>query len=185
LNFSFNSAEIDLTDDRYRKFAFFTDGRKLQKSKDDSYQEIAAHWNGTQLVTDEKTSQGSTMSRTFELASDGKQFFETIHVDRGKSKGTLVIRYVYDVSAGASSQATHETDPDQPVLKRHAASTTSAPDADGTQTAPPADPDQPVLKRKADDSSAPSPQSAPTAPDTDPDKPVLKRKAGNSSSSSQ
>ena len=126
------------------------------------------------------------MSRTFELASDGKQFFETIHVDRGKSKGTLVIRYVYDVSAGASSQATHETDPDQPVLKRHAASSTSAPDADGTQTAQPADPDQPVLKRKADDSSStPNPQSAPTAPDNDPDKPVLKRKAGTGSSSSQ
>jgi hypothetical protein len=185
LNFAFNSAEIDLTDDRYRKFAFFTDGRKLQKSKDDGYQEIAAHWNGTQLVTDEKTPQGSTMSRTFELATDGKQFFETIRVDRGKSKGNLVIRYVYDVSSGIRSQATHETDPDQPVLKRHAAGN-SAPDADGTQTAQPADPDQPVLKHKTDDSSStPSPQSAPSAPDNDPDKPVLKRHSGNSSSSSQ
>ena len=40
--------EVDLTDDQNRKRALFTDGRKLQKpdSKDDSYQEIAANWDG-------------------------------------------------------------------------------------------------------------------------------------------
>ena len=38
-----------MTDDQYRKLVFYTDGRQLQKPKDDSYQEIAAHWDGTKL----------------------------------------------------------------------------------------------------------------------------------------
>ncbi len=152
--FSLHNPEIDLTDDHYRKLAFFTDGRQLQKQKDDSYQEIAAHWDGKLLVTDEKTPQGAKMSRTFELSADGRQFFETVHVDRGKSKGQLVIRYVFDV-ASSSSQADHESDPNQPVLKRHAdpSDTTSNP-----QGAPPSqgpDPDQPVLRKRTDDSSSP------------------------------
>ena len=154
LTFSLKSPEIDLTDDHYRKLVFFTDGRQLQKPKDDSYQEIAAHWDGKQLVTDEKTPRGAKMSRVFELSPDGRQFFETVHVDRGKSKGQLVIRYVYDV-ASSSSQADHESDPDQPVLKRHpeTSDTTSSP-----QTAQPSqgpDPNQPVLRKRPDDSSNP------------------------------
>jgi hypothetical protein len=154
LTFALKSPEIDLTDDHFRKLAFFTDGRQLQKSKDDSYQEIAAHWDDKRLVTDEKTPQGAKMSRTFELSSDGRQFFETVHVDRGKSKGQLIIRYVYDV-ASAGSQADHESDPDQPVLKRHAdnSDTTSNP-----QTAQPsqgADPNQPVLRKRPDDGNSP------------------------------
>jgi len=190
LSFAITNPEIDVTDDHYRKLAFFTDGRKVQKPKDDSYQEIAAHWNGTQLVSDEKTPQGSTMSRTFELSSDGEQFFETIHVDRGKSKGTLVVRYVYDASAGIGSQASHETDPNQPVLKRHVDTTNSVSTPDGGQTGQASDPDQPVLKRKPDDSSAtPSTQTAPaslpTTQDNDPDKPVLRRHTDSSNTSSQ
>ena len=98
LSFAIKNAEVDVTDDHFRKLVFFTDGRQLQKPKDDSYQEIAAHWNGSQLVSDEKTPQGAKMSRTFELSQDGRQFFETLHVDRGKSKGLLVIRYVYMTS---------------------------------------------------------------------------------------
>ena len=38
-------AEIDLTDDQGRKRVYFTDGRKLQKSKDDKYKELAARWD--------------------------------------------------------------------------------------------------------------------------------------------
>ncbi len=91
-------AEVDLTDDQNRKRAFFTDGRKLQKpnSKDDSYQEIAAHWDGSRLVSDEKTSRGEKMSRTFELSYDGKQLYETLHMTSGRSNTPLVIRFVYD-----------------------------------------------------------------------------------------
>jgi len=157
LTFALNSAEVDLTDDRYRKLVFFTDGRQLQKpKKDDSYQEIAAHWDGKQLVTDEKTPQGAKMSRTFELSPDGRQFFETVHVDRGKSKGLLTIRYVFD-AAGASTQADHASDPDQPVLKRHAESSNGDANQQGTQTGQGSDPDQPVMRKRTDDSGS-SPQ---------------------------
>ena len=66
---SMTGAEVDLVDDRDRKRAFMTDGRKLQKSKDDNYQEIAAKFDGTRLVSDEKDPRGNKMSRTFELST--------------------------------------------------------------------------------------------------------------------
>jgi hypothetical protein len=177
LSFAIKNPEVDLTEDTSRKVVFFTDGRKLQKSKDDSNQEIAAHWSGDQLITDEKTPQGAKMSRTFELSSDGRQFYETIHVDRGKSKGLLVIRYVYDVASGQESQLTRETDPDQPVMKRRSGDSNSASSPQGTQTGEGSDPDQPVMKRRSDDSgSTSSPQAAPSNPQPDPDQPVMKRR---------
>ncbi len=90
--------EIDLTDDQNRKLALLTDGRKIQKSdaKDDSYQEIAARWDGPRLVTDEKSPHGGKMSRTFELSYDGTQLFETVRLTMGRSNTPLDIRYVYD-----------------------------------------------------------------------------------------
>lgn len=91
-------AEVDLTDDQNRKRALFTDGRKLQKtdSKDDSYQEIAARWDGSRLVTDEKSPRGGKMSRTFELSYDGTQLYETLRLTAGRSNAPLDVRYVYD-----------------------------------------------------------------------------------------
>ena len=90
--------EVDLIDDQNRKRALFTDGRKLQKpdSKDDSYQEIAAHWDGSRVVTDEKSPHGGKMSRTFELSYDGTQLFETLRLTTGRSNTPLDVRYVYD-----------------------------------------------------------------------------------------
>jgi hypothetical protein len=97
-------AEVDLVDDQSRKLAIITDGRKLQKSKDDSYQEVAAKWDGTRLVTDEKTPRGSKMSRTFELSYDGRQLYETLHMTTGRSNNPLVIRYVYDTPLPAPTR---------------------------------------------------------------------------------
>ena len=48
-----DKTEVNLTDDQYHKLVLFTDGRQLQKPKDETYQEIAAHWSGDQLVSDE------------------------------------------------------------------------------------------------------------------------------------
>jgi len=90
-----NSGEVELTDDQQRKLALFTDGRKLQKSKDANYQEITAHWSGKQLATDEKGPRGK-MSRTFELSYDGTQLYETLHIPMGRNGSTLLVRYVYD-----------------------------------------------------------------------------------------
>jgi hypothetical protein len=95
--------EVDAFDDQSRKRAFFIDGRKLQKSKDPNYQEIAAHWEGTRLATDEKNPRGGKMSRTFELSYDGTQLYETLHLTVGRNETPLVIRYVYDQSGGAAT----------------------------------------------------------------------------------
>jgi hypothetical protein len=95
--------ETDLFDDQDRKRAFFTDGRKLQKSKDGKYQEIAAHWDGARLVTEEKSPRGGKMSRSFELSPDGKQLYQTLHMTTGRSNTPLIIRCVYDQAGPAKS----------------------------------------------------------------------------------
>jgi len=91
-------AEVDVTNDRDHKLVVYTDGRKIQKSKDDSRQQISAHWNGSQLVTEERGPQGKKMNRTFELSLDGRQFYETWRIESGRSGSTVVIRYVYDAA---------------------------------------------------------------------------------------
>lgn len=88
--------EVYLVDDREHRRAFFTDGRKLEKPKDSSYEEIAAHWDGNNLVSDEKGAHGGKVSRTFELSSDGKQLWETIHLTDSKGNHPVTVRYVYD-----------------------------------------------------------------------------------------
>jgi hypothetical protein len=99
ITFSMTGAEVDLMDDRDRKLAFMTDGRKLQKSKDPNYQEIAAKFDGNRLVTDEKNPRGDKMSRTFELSLDGRQLYETLHMTTGGNNAPLVVRFVYDIPA--------------------------------------------------------------------------------------
>ena len=98
---SMTGAEVDLVDDRDRKRAFMTDGRKLQKSKDANYQEIAAKFDGKRLVTEEKSPRGDKMSRTFELSEDGRQLYQTLHMTTGRNNTPLVVRYVYDLPAQA------------------------------------------------------------------------------------
>jgi hypothetical protein len=97
--------EVDLTDDQNRKRALFTDGRKIQKpdSKDDSYQEISARWDGSRLVTEEKSPRGGKMSRTFELSYDHTQLYETLRLTTGRSNTPLDVRYVYDPISQASA----------------------------------------------------------------------------------
>lgn len=88
--------EVDLADDHGRKRAFFTDGRKLQKSKDDRYEEIAARWDGERLITDEKSPRGKKISRSFELSPDGLQLWEEVRLIVGRNNRPVTIRYVYD-----------------------------------------------------------------------------------------
>jgi hypothetical protein len=98
--------EVDVFDDQQRKTAIFTDGRKLEKSKDANNQEVAAHWEGNRLVTDEKSPNGQKMSRTYELSYDGTQLYETLRLTRGRSNSQVSIRYVYDQ---ADAQSAHST----------------------------------------------------------------------------
>ena len=88
--------EVQMVDDREHKRAIFTDGRKLEKSKDPAYEEIAAHWDGNKLVTDEKASHNGKMSRTYEVSPDGKQLWETVHITDSKGNHPVTVRYVYD-----------------------------------------------------------------------------------------
>ena len=99
MSFSMTGAEVDLQDDHDRKHAFMTDGRKLKKSKDDNYQEIAAKWDGNRLVSDEKGPRGGKMSRSFELSPDGRQLYETLNVKLGRNNNDTSIRYVYEIFA--------------------------------------------------------------------------------------
>jgi hypothetical protein len=110
--------EIDVTDDDLHRLSLYTDGRKLPKSKDNSDQEVAAHWAGSQLVSDEKSPLGGKMSRTFELSQDGRQLFETLHIANGRSDTPIIIRYVYDI-ASSDTKSEQDSDPNRPVLKRN------------------------------------------------------------------
>ena len=95
-----------------------TDGRQLPKSSNENHQEVAAHWEGGMLVSDEKGPLGGKMNRTFELSRDGRQLYETLHIDNGRSP--ITIRYVYDAPTSLQMQKNREdSDPNRPVLKRH------------------------------------------------------------------
>ena len=98
VTFVLKDSEADLTDDLARKRVFYTDGRKLQKPKDDNYREIAAHWEGNRLVADEKLSGGEHVRRTFELSSDGRQLDEEVYLDATRSRSAVTLRYIYDIN---------------------------------------------------------------------------------------
>lgn len=109
--------EVDVNDDQSHKLILYTDGRKLKKPKDNDQQEVAAHWDGSQLVSDEKSPLGGKMSRMFELSSDGRTLYETLHIDNGRSDTPLIIRYVYNVPT-SDTQSEQNSDPNRPVLQR-------------------------------------------------------------------
>jgi hypothetical protein len=100
VTFEIKDAEVDLSDDSARRRVFYTDGRKLAKpNKDDNnYREIAAHWEGTRLISEEKSPAGEQVRRTFELSADGTQLEEFIALDATRSRGTVMIHYVYDIN---------------------------------------------------------------------------------------
>ena len=98
VTFILKDNEADLTDDTARKRVFFTDGRKLQKPKDENYREIAAHWEGSRLVADEKLAGGERVRRVFELSQDGRQLDEEVDLDATRARGALTLHYVYDIN---------------------------------------------------------------------------------------
>jgi hypothetical protein len=99
-------AEIDLTDDEGRKRVYFTDKRKLQKSKDDKYKELAARWDGGRLVSEEKGPNTIKLTRSFEISPDGQHLYETLAVDLGAISGFVLLRYIYDPAKPTAEDAT-------------------------------------------------------------------------------
>jgi hypothetical protein len=101
-----NDAQIVLTDDEGRKRVYFTDGRKLQKSKDDKYKELKARWDGGRLVSDEKGPNTISLTRSFEISPDGQHLYETLAVDLGAVSGFVLLRYIYDPAKPNAEDAT-------------------------------------------------------------------------------
>jgi hypothetical protein len=91
------NGEVLFTDDSGRQRAFYTDGHKVQKSKDDKFQEFDAHWEDYRLVADEGGSHGPQITRSFEPAPGGKQLYEIVRLERTRSNGPVEIRFVYDL----------------------------------------------------------------------------------------
>jgi hypothetical protein len=93
------NGEVLLTDDAGRQRAFYTDGHKVQKSKDDKLQEFDAHWEDYRLVAEMGGSHGPQITRSFEPAPGGKQLVEIVRLERTRSNGPVEIRFVYDLVA--------------------------------------------------------------------------------------
>ncbi|HXX15019.1 MAG TPA: hypothetical protein VEJ47_08970 [Candidatus Eremiobacteraceae bacterium] len=102
-----NDPEVLLADDREHRTSFFTDGRKIEKSKDYDTKQVAARWDDKKLVTDEKGAHGGKVARTFELSSDGKQLIETVHVTDSKGNHPVNVQYVYDAMDQADPYSPH------------------------------------------------------------------------------
>jgi hypothetical protein len=118
LNVDLKNPEVDMTDDQSHKLIVYTDGRQLPKpDKNDKNEYAVAQWNGSRLVTDEKSPLGGKLSRTFELSPDGREFTETLRIDNSRTKTPIVIRYVYN-AASSDMPTDDESDPNRPVLKR-------------------------------------------------------------------
>jgi hypothetical protein len=95
--------EIDIRDDSDRKFAAFTDGRKIEKSKDPSNQQFDAKWDEYRLVMEGKDPRGNKYERCYEVLEGNRQLRETLFLKVGRSNTEVSIRYVYDLAAKPQS----------------------------------------------------------------------------------
>src|SRR5882724_1191648 len=105
LDFTQDGAAIVMTDDLDRHRTFYTDGRKVKKSKDADNQEFDAAWQEFRLVADFKGPDGNKIERTFEVLSGNQQLRETIHLTMGRSQREVYLRYVYDLKNGGTTAA--------------------------------------------------------------------------------
>jgi hypothetical protein len=96
LSFTQKPGEVDLIDSRSRKIAFYTDGRKIEKSKDNEYQELDARWQDVDLVSDEKIATNRRITREFSIQPGGERLYETVRIDL-RSGSRVTIRYAYDI----------------------------------------------------------------------------------------
>src|SRR5713101_1371217 len=89
--------EIDVTDDDVRKFAFYTDSRKVEKSKDPNHQDFDAKWEEYRLVAEGKDPRGNKYERSYEVLEGNRQLRETFLLKVGRNNTEVSIRYVYDL----------------------------------------------------------------------------------------
>jgi hypothetical protein len=89
--------EIDITDDSDRKFTAFTDGRKVEKSKDASNQQFDAKWDEYRLVMEGKDPRGNKYERSYEVLEGNQQLRESLFLKVGRNNTEISIRYVYEL----------------------------------------------------------------------------------------
>jgi hypothetical protein len=99
LNIAQKEPEIDINDDSDRKFTAFTDGRKVEKSKDPGTQQFDAKWDDYRLVMEGKDPRGNKYQRSYEVLEGNQQLRETFFLKVGRNNTEISIRYVYDLAA--------------------------------------------------------------------------------------
>jgi len=104
LTVSQKDPEVDVTDDRDRKFAFYTDNRKIEKSKDPNHQEFTAKWDEWRLVAEGKDPHGNKYERSYEVLEGNSQLRETLLLKIGRNNTEISIHYVYDLVPPAPSR---------------------------------------------------------------------------------
>ena len=92
--------EIDIADDSERRFTVFTDGRKVEKSKDASKQQFDAKWDEYRLVMEGKDPRGNKYERSYEVLAGNQQLRETLFLKLGRNNTEVSIRYIYDLVHG-------------------------------------------------------------------------------------
>jgi hypothetical protein len=96
LSFTQKAGEVDVIDSYSRKIAFYTDGRTIEKSKDNDYQQLDARWQDVELVSDEKIQNNRKITREYEIQPGGERLYETLRIDL-RSGSRVTIRYAYDI----------------------------------------------------------------------------------------
>ena len=95
LNISQKDPEIDVSDDRERRFTLYTDHRKIEKSKDPAHQQLTAKWDEYRLVAEGKDPRGNNDQCSYEVLDGNQQLRETFLLKVGRNDSEVSIRYVY------------------------------------------------------------------------------------------
>ena len=75
---------------------YFTDGRKSEQGTERGKLETKAKWKGQKLVIETKMERGGAITRTYELASGGRQLHVTVKIENERMPEAISIRSVYD-----------------------------------------------------------------------------------------
>lgn len=97
LNIFQKDPQIDIRDDSDRNITAFTDGRKIEKSKDASNQQFDAKWDEYRLVMEGKDPRGNKYERAYEVLEGNQQLRETLYLKVGRNNSEISIRYIYDL----------------------------------------------------------------------------------------
>jgi hypothetical protein len=95
--------EIAITDDNTHKVLLYTDNRKVEKSKDQTHQEMDAKWEEYRLVAEGKDPRGNKYERSYEVLEGNQQLRETLFLKVGRNNTEVSIRYVYDAETRPAS----------------------------------------------------------------------------------